>query len=182
MQDAVRRLETEMTAVLVEQWRGCSWKVVELGVVDQRQPMLTTALIDGVSVYRSFEGQQSAKPQSEHSMVRRIERTLKLLVTESELFEGPKRVCMMTVGSMDELCAKLQTRLGITVPFVLCMFDGDFEEWCQVVSLQDFEVDTAKVKLEAPPTGCVLHPAEGVPPNSFVKPLVRLDVEPEPEG
>mgnify|MGYP003336516814 CR=1 FL=1 len=31
MQDAVRRLETEMTAVLVEQWRGCSWQVAELG-------------------------------------------------------------------------------------------------------------------------------------------------------
>ena len=31
MQDAVRRFETEMTAVLVEQWRGCSWQVAELG-------------------------------------------------------------------------------------------------------------------------------------------------------
>ena len=31
MQEAVRRLETEMTAVLVEQWRGCSWQVAELG-------------------------------------------------------------------------------------------------------------------------------------------------------
>jgi hypothetical protein len=31
MQDAVQRFETEMTAVLVEQWRGCSWQVAELG-------------------------------------------------------------------------------------------------------------------------------------------------------
>ena len=31
MQDAVRQFETEMTAVLVEQWRGCSWQVAELG-------------------------------------------------------------------------------------------------------------------------------------------------------
>ena len=31
MQDAVRRFETEMTTVLVEQWRGCSWQVAELG-------------------------------------------------------------------------------------------------------------------------------------------------------
>ena len=31
MQDAVRRFESEMTAVLVEQWRGCSWQIAELG-------------------------------------------------------------------------------------------------------------------------------------------------------
>lgn len=29
--DAVRRFETEMAALLVEQWRGCSWQVAELG-------------------------------------------------------------------------------------------------------------------------------------------------------
>ena len=31
MQEAVRRFETEMTAVLVAQWRGCSWQVAEWG-------------------------------------------------------------------------------------------------------------------------------------------------------
>jgi hypothetical protein len=31
MQDAVRRFESEMTAVLVEHWRGCSWQIAELG-------------------------------------------------------------------------------------------------------------------------------------------------------
>jgi hypothetical protein len=31
MQDAVRRFESKMTAVLLEQWRGCSWQVTELG-------------------------------------------------------------------------------------------------------------------------------------------------------
>ena len=27
----MRQFETKMTAVLVEQWRGCSWQVAELG-------------------------------------------------------------------------------------------------------------------------------------------------------
>jgi hypothetical protein len=31
MQDAVQRFESEMTELLVEQWRGCSWEVVALG-------------------------------------------------------------------------------------------------------------------------------------------------------
>ena len=31
MQEAVRRFEIEMTAVLVAQWRGCSWRVAEWG-------------------------------------------------------------------------------------------------------------------------------------------------------
>jgi hypothetical protein len=37
MQDAVRRFEAKMAAVLNDQWRGCSWEVAELGARCRRR-------------------------------------------------------------------------------------------------------------------------------------------------
>jgi hypothetical protein len=36
----VQQFESEMTELLVEQWRGCSWEVVDLGARDFLNDML----------------------------------------------------------------------------------------------------------------------------------------------
>ena len=57
MQDAVRRFETEMTTVLVEQWRGCSWQVAELGA----WPLVLVALCFAVKLTVRFDGRLAAR-------------------------------------------------------------------------------------------------------------------------
>ena len=45
--------------------------------------------------------------------------------------------------------AKVQEVLGLSQPLLLALFDGEFDEWLTVVSLDDFEADTAQVRVDA---------------------------------
>ena len=43
----------------------------------------------------------------------------------------------------------MQEVLGLSQPLLLALFDGEFDEWLTVVSLDDFEADTAQVRVDA---------------------------------
>ena len=65
MQEAVRRFETEMTTVLVAQWRGCSWQVAELGAWWSFLCSLCfCAEVDGVVCWQARRPRRVCRPRA----------------------------------------------------------------------------------------------------------------------
>ena len=65
MQEALLRFETEMTAVLVAQWRGCSWQVAEWGAWSRCVLSLCVVCgeVDGAARWQARRSRRVCRPK-----------------------------------------------------------------------------------------------------------------------
>ena len=119
MQDAVRQFETEMTAVLVEQWRGCSWQVAELGA-RSRVPAVFCGQVDDTVWWQARRSRRVCRPRVSRR-ARRRETTWSPSPSAEVTSRSCARVCYVEIYyhvptiAQVMMCASLSTdmRSGI---------------------------------------------------------------------